>query len=163
VKRLCVIAIALFSLAFVASCDDPAPAQISQFSPLSSPLVNDTAQPPEPRLSDASLGGVKGRLIYSETSQPIGGLTLYLGEQLALEPGPQYAITVQQNSSPNTVVDENGYFAFVDIKPGTYALVLWNPFKSLVVVDPNDSGKELQIVITSGQIVDLGSVISGVP
>ena len=81
----------------------------------------------------------------------MGGFAIYLGERLPLSPGDQYAITIQQNSSPHVEIDLSGYFAFTDVKPGTYALVLWTPIKSQVIANPKDPTKELEVVMTTGR------------
>lgn len=153
----------LIALILLMSCDavSPTPGTSPLDSPLTKPLA--PAEPKQVTLTDSSLGGVTGRFILQSTGQPTGGFAIYLGEQLPLEPGPAYAVTVQQNSSPKAVTDADGRFAFADVKPGTYALVLWTPFNSVVVPDPNDPAKELQVVITAGQVTQIGDVVANMP
>lgn len=134
-------------------------------SPIDSPLAAPAPYeaPAAPSLTDPSLGGAMGRVLVRSTGQPMSGIAIYLGEQLPLEPGPEYAITFQQDSSPHTMLDADGFFVITDVKPGTYALVLWTPFGSQVIPDPNDATRELQVVIVSGQFTDLHDVGSDLP
>ena len=149
----------------------PAPVLVSTPapSPLAKPSTSPVATPVapsqlmSPTLTDKSLGGVTGRLVLKSTGEPLGGYAIYLGERLPISPGDQYAITVQQNSSPHVEIDSSGYFGFSDVKPGTYALVLWSPIKSTIIADAKNPDKELEVVITAGQIVDLGTVASDPP
>lgn len=139
----------------------PSPVQTPGASPVATPPLS--TQPTPPALSDQSLGGVTGRFILQSTGKPAGGFAIYLGEQLPLDPGDQYAITIQQNSSPHVEVDPSGHFAFTDVKPGTYALVLWTLMKSQIIADPKDPSKELAVVISPGKITELGDVTSNLP
>jgi hypothetical protein len=139
----------------------PTPLETPGASPVATPTSS--SHPTPPVLSDKSLGGVTGRFILEATGKPAGGFAIYLGERLPLEPGDQYAITIQQNSSPHVEVDPSGNFAFTDIKPGTYALVLWTLMKSQIIADPRDPNKELVVAISPGQITDLGDVVSNLP
>lgn len=82
---------------------------------------------------------------------------VYLGEILPLEPGPEYLVTLQVETSPHTVTDTVGFFALGDIEPGRYPLIIWTPFQSLVVSD--DTGeKEMQVVVKAGEVTDLGEL-----
>ncbi|HUW12370.1 MAG TPA: hypothetical protein VM537_21775 [Anaerolineae bacterium] len=61
-------------------------------------------------------------------------------------------------SSPKATLDETGYFIFVDVAPGTYALaVAISPANSALVPDP-ESTAELTIVVAAGEVVHLGTV-----
>lgn len=116
-----------------------------------------------PALSDATLGGVKGRIVSRSTGQPLSGFGLYLGDRLPIQPGDQHAITFQQKSSPHVEVDAQGNFALVDVKPNTYALILWTPLRSLVIADPKQPTQELSVEIKAGQVTDLGDIVSDLP
>jgi hypothetical protein len=132
-------------------------------SPLNSVIPTPVPTATPMKLVDSTKGGVTGRFILRSTNQPISDVAIYLGEQLPINNGESYAITVQQSSSPHVPTDQNGKFSLVDIKPGTYALVLWTPKRTMVVADPKQATKELQVVVNPGQITNLGDVVSDMP
>ncbi len=150
-------------LTLAACTEQPAPT----LSPLPVSVSNRESPilptPTSPRLTDTALGGVKGRVISRATGQPLSGFGLYLGDQLPIQPGDQHAITFQEKSSPHVEVDAQGNFALVDVKPKTYALILWTPLKSQVIADPKQPTKELSVVIKAGEITDLGDIVTDMP
>lgn len=141
-------------------------------SPLSSPVVSASPSvqltPTLPSLNDQNRGGVVGQIVLKDTKGPLPGVAVYLGDYLAVQSNQQssqstFAITIQQNSSPHTSTDENGYFAIVNVTPGKYALVLWTPLSSSVIADPQQPTKELQVVIEPGKVINLGEIVSTLP
>ncbi len=162
----CITCMVLIALSACNGQPSPALSPVS-ISPLSVPVTRNPspALPTAtvPKLSDPALGGVKGRIVSRSTNQPAGGFSLYLGDQLPIQPGNQHAITFQEKSSPHVDVDGQGNFAIVNAKPGTYALILWTPLKSLVVADPGQPDKELSVTVKAGEITDLGDVVSDTP
>jgi hypothetical protein len=102
-------------------------------------------------------GVVVGRLFSSKMDAPLSDMGIYLGEYTYLTPGPEHLISVRQEGSPHTNTDANGYFAIVDIPPGSYPLLAWTPFTSYVV--PDESGlQELVVEVIAGQVTDLGEI-----
>ena len=49
---------------------------------------------------------------------------------------------------------ETGRFVFVDVPPGEYGLIVWEPFNSILVNDPN-TGRTLFVSVESDQIIKL--------
>ena len=102
-------------------------------------------------------GVVIGRIVSVTTEAPLVAHAVYLGEILPLEPGPEYLVTLQVETSPHTVTDSDGTFALGDVEPGSYPLIIWTPFQSFVV--PDDRGeKEMQVVVKAGEVTDLGEL-----
>ena len=145
----------------------------NQPAPILSPLntitpIKSIVSTPEPtitpvKLADPTKGGVNGRIMLRSTNLPASDVAIYLGEHLPINNGESYVITIQENSSPHVPTDQNGRFGLVDIKPGTYALVLWTPKRTMVVADPKQPTEEFQVVIKPGQITDLGDILSDLP
>lgn len=102
-------------------------------------------------------GVVVGRLVSRAASSPLASQTVYLGERLPLEPGPGYLITLEQEGSPHTTTDANGRFVFASISPGDYPLIIWTPFRSLVVPDAGGQ-EEFTVTVTAGGTTDLGEL-----
>ncbi len=102
-------------------------------------------------------GGVVGYLHSSGNQSPIVGIGIYLGKILPLDPGPEFLITIEENESPHSRTDNEGYFEISDVPPGEYPIIVWTPFKSQVVAD--DSGeRELIVIIETGKVTDLGVI-----
>lgn len=116
-----------------------------------------TATPLVVPTASADSGVVTGKLINLETGEPIAFQSVYLGTKNYLTPGPGYTYTLQENSSPHTLSDENGMFAIGAVPPGEYILMIFTPFGATVVMQPN-SDRELDVVIKAGEVLDLGTM-----
>jgi hypothetical protein len=103
-------------------------------------------------------GIIIGRFVQPTSKTPLHGPIVYLGNLVPLTPGPAYTITIDVQASPNSLIDPEGNFSLYGVTPGTYALIVWTPVKSQVVVDPNQPDKELLVTVSAGQTVDLGEV-----
>jgi hypothetical protein len=125
-------------------------------SPLPSPTA--TYASPIPVLTpNLTQGTITGRLIHSVSGAPIDDQVIYLGDLLPMEPSPAYLIIMKQRESPNTITDKEGWFIFSNLTPGTYALILWTPGKSKVIIDI-ETNKELLVTVEAGKITNLGEI-----
>jgi hypothetical protein len=131
----------------------PTPAFIS---PLPSPTAI-YASPTIVLTPNLTQGTITGRLINSVSGAPIDNQIIYLGDLLPMEPGPAYLIIMKQRESPNTVTDKEGWFIFPNLAPGTYALILWTPGISKVIIDA-ETNKELLATVEAGKITNLGEI-----
>ncbi len=163
-KSLACLGLICIIVVGVSACTGQPTPSLSPLSPSVQPSKSPIfPTPTPPKLTNPAKGGVKGRLVLRSTGAPLLGFSVYLGDTLPIQPGDQHAITFQEKSSPHVDVDAQGNFAFVDVTPNTYALVLWTPLKSLVVPDPKQPTKELSIVVKAGEITDLGDIVSDMP
>lgn len=154
------------------SPSDPAPTPLSSTSPLATPLSGTSplvppgeAFVPTPIPQPASdQGSVTGRLVDYLSGKPALPMVIYLGtlSPLKIEGTESHLVQMQPGSSPDAEVDEHGYFAFVDIQPGVYAMVAWTPVNSWVISDP---ATELDILVTieAGKITELGELAVDLP
>jgi hypothetical protein len=143
----------------------PTAREVPIASPQSYPQPNSSSQTPQvdyivPEPSDDK-GVVLGQLINSYTDMPLPFQSVYLGKKIPLTPGPGYSYTLQERSSPHTVTNEDGKFALGDVAPGTYIIMIFHPFATSVIMEPN-SDRELEIVVSAGKVLDLGE-IKGLP
>lgn len=124
-----------------------------------SPLATPTLPSPSP-----SKGIIIGRFVDYNSREPAAEMIVYLGTLSPLKGGDtdSYIVVMLPSSSPKTATDRNGYFAFLDVEPGTYAMVMWTPGSSWVVTDPQT---DLSILVTvkAGAITDLGELAIGLP
>ncbi len=132
----------------------PIPGPTSTSTPLPSPTPIPTPIPTK--------GAITGQLIGRESGEPAGGLVVYLGEVSYMQPSSIPVVTMKQQASPHTMADESGHFAFSDLEPETYALILWTPAKSFVINDP-ETGQGLLVTVEAGVIAELGEIIVDLP
>jgi hypothetical protein len=129
-------------------------------NPESSPVVPgspDSTEVASSAILGENNGGVVGYLHSSGNQTPIVGIGIYLGEFLPLDPGPGFLITLEQNESPHTRTDNEGYFEISNVPPGEYPIIVWTPVRSQVIAD--DSGeRELIVIIEAGKETDLGVI-----
>ena len=186
-KKLCVVGLFILIAAGCGTqphpvdtptCTAPSSPLVTPIEELSSPLPGPTLTPtampsptptPPPIPSPTPIptpmptkGAITGQLIGRESGRPEGGLIVYLGDISYLQPNSIPIITMRQRASPHTMTDESGNFAFLDLEPGTYALILWTPVNSLVINDP-ETGKGLLVTVEAGAIIELGEITVNLP
>lgn len=116
------------------------------------PILPPTVLPPK-----TGKGVIAGRLVHSVSGIGLPEQLIYLGDYLPLTPGPGEMVAMQVESSVSTITDANGYFAFEDVEPGDYPLIVWTPFNSKVVAD--DMGEAaLNVEVLAGEVTYLGEV-----
>ena len=156
------------TLSFLTGCVTSTPVSLTPPpSPLTSPLLTPTpaatvAAPPVARpVSQAGKGGVIGRLVAgSPDGQGYVGGDLYLGSLIpASDPKVQPMVSFSENVDPKAgVYQSDGNFAFGNIQPGEYALIVWNPASSFVVELPNGGGM-VRVKVEPDAITNLGTIV----
>jgi hypothetical protein len=107
----------------------------------------------------ADLGIVTGKLLSSDSGNPPYIATLYLGSTIpANKDGFPPMVSLSADTDPKGRQDETGTFVFTDIKPGLYALVIWDPYNSVVVQDEKKENY-LTFEVKAGEITDLGTIL----
>jgi len=113
--------------------------------------------PPPPR---PGTGVVIGQLVSaSQTGFPFTAQDLYLGRLIpAKQPNAEPAVAFTYGVDPGTTVrNPDGTFAFTDVVPGTYALIIWTPGSSFVIEVPE--GGLIKVVVEADKTTDLGIVV----
>jgi hypothetical protein len=154
----------IISVALLTACDVSQPTQLA--SPLASPVSSVVLTPsalvkgkdyPAPQ---AGTGAVIGRLVAesADGSGYVGG-DLYLARLVsASDPNQPPLVAFTQESDPKAVVYKaDGTFAFTDIAPGKYALVVWNPTTSFVV--ESQAGDLTLVSVDADKITDVGNIV----
>lgn len=125
------------------------------------PEPEDSASPqpvasPSP-LPDPGLetGHVTGILLQS--GEPAANAILYLAEVIADDQGEERVASYDRVNSPKSVTDNQGNFAFTDIPPGKYGLVLDVVVSAYLLLDP-ETGEQFLFTISGGEITDLGEL-----
>jgi len=95
------------------------------------------------------------------TNTPMIGVELYLANHIGSTlDTPMYGM--DPSSAPRTITDNEGRFVFDNLPPGRYAIVVWNPFNSFLVRNP-ETDLTLTVDIQSGQIYDIGTLYESLP
>jgi hypothetical protein len=83
---------------------------------------------------------------------------LYLGKLLpAGQPDGQPAVSFTFGADPGTTVNNpDGTFAFTNVFPGTYVLLVWTPENNFVIKSPE--GGLIKVVVEKDKIADLGKI-----
>lgn len=168
-RSLCITILLTLAVSTLACGAEPTPEKIFD-SPLALPSDEATVAAesailtalPTPR---SGTGGAIGQLIDRTSGEPVTGKALFLGELSPLQTqdgDDSHVVMMLPNSSPTATIDQDGNFAFLDIEPNTYAIVVWTPTDSRVVVDPQTQ-KDLLITIEAGKTTDLGTIAIEVP
>ena len=96
-------------------------------------------------------------LVGGEGGRPFTDV-LYLGTTLApSDPSYPPMIAFSEETDPRALQDTDGRFLFVDIKPGTYALIIWSPVGSTPIED-TATGQYMLIEVQPGELKDLGII-----
>lgn len=83
---------------------------------------------------------------------------LYLGKAVPTSDPNVDLIELDENSSPRAVIDRTtGEFIFLNVEPGKYGLIAWEPMRSILVNDP-ETGSTLFVILSAGQVKDIGTI-----
>jgi hypothetical protein len=140
--------------------DSPLPSikTVVQTSPLSptqpapTPVVIPTSQP--------GYGTVRGTLVIAPEASVVVG-EMFLAEAVKTSDPNIKMPALDIEHSPRAVFQRRtGEFVFVDVPPGEYGLIAWEPFSSILVNDPK-TGNTLFILVEPDRVIELGEL--GVP
>jgi hypothetical protein len=152
--------IALSVLLFIAGCSTPTPAPTQ--SPLakpvataSSPIATPTSvpQPSVLKVGKAGTATIGGRLLRINGT-PIKSTTIYM-TMIDIVNGTKLA-SIDPAIAPRAETDSNGYFAFNDLPPGEYALVVSTP--SGLVMPNTAASKPVTLEVQADAVTDAGNV-----
>lgn len=99
-----------------------------------------------------------GQILNLE-GKPLSSVPLRLAEVYHDENNPEKGAYVLDTAfSPGTIADENGFFAFTNIKPGEYVLVVGDVEVNNYVIVSEENGKARTWNIATDQIMDIGTL-----
>lgn len=103
---------------------------------------------------------VTGIVISEHTNEPIVNVPVFLAE--TFYEGDSAAFVLDGAFSPIAITDSEGRFAFVDIMPGGYVLVIGNPEVTDYEIIPNEEQKARVWTVEADKIEDLGDIMTDV-
>jgi hypothetical protein len=121
--------------------------------PMSTPAIVENPLPTN--TSDPKMGNVIGRLILN--NNPVKNTTLYLADVIKDATGRDVVAGLDRVKSPNTTTDNKGTFGFINIKPGSYALILDAVTNQYLMKYPGNN-KAIIVQVEIGKDVDLGEL-----
>lgn len=133
----------------------PAPSTNALISPLphSPPAITEVIVP-TPR---QEYGIVRGRIMVESNVNMVIG-ELFLAESVQTSDPNIRVPALDIDHAPKAYFQrQTGDFIFTDVPPGTYGLVVWEPFNSFLVDDP-ETGGTLFISVKANDILDLGEL-----
>lgn len=142
----------------------PAPTPTEPVPTPTKPVPTPTESVPTPiPMPSTDRGAIVGRFVDFETGEPPRTvMPVFLGKLSPLTPGDSFVITMLPTTSPHTEVDAQGYFAFTDVEPDTYAMIFWTPVNSWVISDP-ETEEAILVTVNAGEVTDLGEVAVDLP
>lgn len=174
-KRLIIWTLLILLVAGSFGCsEEPTPERMTESplattSPLPTPTrsLTEASSPSEPTsipTPTSSKGAITGRFVDYQSGEPGPEIVLYLGElsPVDLDGEETHIVSMNPDSSPSAATDKGGYFAFQEVEPGTYAIVMWTPGNSWVVSDP-DTNLDILVTVEAGEITDLGEIETNLP
>lgn len=130
---------------------------VPEFTPDVESLPDELAIP----TPQSSSGVITGQLLSPGPGGEPYYTTLYLADTISSDQeGYPPMVAFSEQDSPVADQDKMGYFVFVDVPPGLYALAVWSPITSTIIQEP-DSPDYLLVEVEAGETTDLG--IIGIP
>lgn len=139
-------------LALAVGCTSPSRSK-STVEPYPSPTSRSV-------VTTSTTGAIVGILKVKQGASevPVSNARLYLGEILQDTRGQERAASFDRLSSPTTVTDESGQFAFSEIEPGRYTLILDTIINSYLLFEPGKT-EALIITVEAGKVTDIGTLV----
>lgn len=99
---------------------------------------------------------LRGRIVITRSSIVLG--ELYLARAVQTDREGVALLELDEKNSPRASIDRNtGEFVFLNVTPGTYGLIVWEPQNSFPVADP-DTRETLFVELPADEVVDVGSL-----
>jgi len=168
---LLVLVALLLLLAGCGGTPEPVPADNTQTSPpatepaqptddggdaIQSPLPTPQVDLPWDAEPAEGAAIVRGRIEIVQAGVLLG--ELYLAKAVPTTNPEVELLELDEDNSPRAQLDRStGQFIFVDVEPGKYGLIVWEPMSSGPVPDP-ETGETLFFEVSAGEVKDLGTL-----
>ncbi len=124
------------------------------------PNLNESQTPivvAETPMVSSDMGAFRIQLKYTQSGDPVRAQSFYLAEMLPVQGQLEgaYVPALDMNKAPRAESTQTGEVVISLIPPGKYALTLFTPAGSILVVD-SESNKEITFDIIAGEVTDLG-------
>ena len=135
------------------SGESATPSESVQDSPIATPVVSPLEWEATPEAGKANL---RGRLLITEQTALVG--ELFLAAAVSTSNPEIYLLELDEKNSPRALFDRTtGEFVFLNIAPGKYGLIVWEPMQSAPLSEP-ETGATLYIDLSANQVHDVGTL-----
>ena len=135
------------------SQETSAPSESVLESPIATPVVSPIDWDATPEAGKANL---RGRILITEQTALLG--ELFLAAAVPTSDPDILLLELDEKNSPRALIDRNTWeFIFLNIEPGKYGLITWEPMQSAPVADP-ETGNTLYIDLSADQVHDVGTL-----
>lgn len=112
-----------------------------------------------PTPASAQVGTVTGQLLLIKdgTNVPFEGIPLYLGSVITSDQGVEGMVKLAKSTAPKVLTDAQGNFAFTDVSPGKYGLMLDTP-RGAVLLNQPPAGTNMVVEVQGGDTISLGEL-----
>ncbi len=128
----------------------------------SSPGVNPTAPKEPTRLPNVIPTPATGKAVVvgilnnTKAGGTFASVKVFLAKIYYSADGTQAAFGLDIRTSPRAITAADGYFAFVDVEPGDYLLMVGDPTFAGTVKYADSAGNDIVLKLVAGQTRDLG-------
>ena len=120
-------------------------------SPIPTPVISTLQLAATPEAGKANL---RGRIVITEDTALLG--ELYLAAAVPTSNPDVLLLELDEENSPRALLDRNTWdFVFLNVEPGTYGLIAWEPMQSAPITD-SETGETLYIDLVAGDVQDIG-------
>jgi len=100
---------------------------------------------------------VKGYIKMSDQPSALLG-ELFLGKAMPTSDTEIELLELDQENAPRAIIERDTMaFIFLNVEPGRYGIIAWEPMCSLVLNDPN-TGQTLYIDVKADEVVEVGTL-----
>ncbi len=116
-------------------------------------------QGPRPSFAAPTVGkaNVVGQALGAGTQSPIKKTPVYLAQVYTDPQSKQSAYALNLASSPATISDENGFFAFTDVDPNQYVIIVGDYYGENDVVRASNGDAQVY-ELKAGEVTDVQAV-----
>jgi len=166
-KQASWLAILLLAALVSAGCSGTGTAEEGEATspPLDTPSGTIAESPiptPEPGLPEwdaqpaPGTANLRGHIVVADQTILLG--ELFLAKAVPTDKPEVSLLELDEKTAPRATINRaTGEFVFVDIEPGKYGLIVWEPMSSAPVNDPK-TGQTLYIELVADEATDIGTL-----
>jgi len=110
------------------------------------------------------MGVVHGQVYDQTANTPLyNGVMVHLSRVIPSDNPAMEAVSFDRFNDPATVPDTEGGFAFGNVRPGRYGIVVQAPLNQYLTRYADDKNKDVIISVEAGQTVNVGKILAGYP
>jgi len=133
--------------------ESAAPTETVLESPIPTPAISAQEWEAAPEAGKANL---KGQIVITDQTYLLG--ELYLAAAVQTSNPEIYLLELDEENSPRALLDRTTWnFLFLNVEPGKYGLVAWEPMQSAPLSDA-ETGETLYIDLAADQVLDIGTL-----